>query len=57
MCQSYEVRLNRFGLPNLNANFVRGAIQSYKNKNWNSFIDTYGTHYIDQAFFGGKAIQ
>lgn len=34
------------------------AIQLARFKNdWDSFITTYGTHYINEVVFGGRAVQ
>jgi hypothetical protein len=56
-CQSYEVQLNKFGLPKLTSEFLNGARNSYQNKNWTKFLGTFGTHYADQTIMGGRAIQ
>jgi hypothetical protein len=56
-CQSYELILDKFAIPELTDDFVYGAIKSHKKKNWNDFIEEFGTDYVHELTMGGRATQ
>ena len=41
----------------MSANFIKGAINSYKDKKWDRFISQYGTCYATEVIMGGRATQ
>ena len=46
-----------FKVTNLLPNFVAGVKTSYQKKNWNTFIDQFGTHVVYDVIMGGRATQ
>lgn len=56
-CEAYELSIDIFTVNTLLANFVTGAIESYKAKNWSKFITQFGTHFIYDVTMGGRATQ
>ena len=38
----------------LNKDFIEGVKDAFNNKNWNQFVDHFGTHYASAVTFGGR---
>lgn len=56
-CQSYELSLNLFKPGPISENFWDGVSYSLGEKNWDMFIEQFGTHYVHEVIMGGRAIQ
>ena len=56
-CEAYELQVDLFDIDNLLPNFVKGVVQSAKTGNWDMFIDQFGTHFVYEVIFGGRATQ
>jgi hypothetical protein len=59
-CSVYRVQLNKYDLPNLSDNFKKGfkslAGKTYSNNkiDYHKFIDTFGTHYLNDITMGSR---
>ena len=53
-CELYELNGQAFDYPKLNADFKMGLIHSYENNDWQLFLYTYGTHFLQSARLGGR---
>ena len=56
-CERYKLSVNIFDPLPLTDNFKKGVEQSYANKNWDNFINQYGSHFTYEVIMGGRAIQ
>ncbi len=56
-CQCYEMSLDLFKPRPISANFWEGVRVSFNAKNWDKFIEQFGTHYVYEVIMGGRAIQ
>lgn len=45
-CQCYEMSLDLFKPRPISANFWEGVRVSFNAKNWDKFIEQFGTHYV-----------
>lgn len=56
-CEAYELSIDIFTINTLLPNFVSGVNESYHSKNWNKFINQFGTHFVYDVTMGGRATQ
>ena len=49
--------LNLFKPGKISENFWDGVGYSFEAKDWDRFIEQFGTHYVYEVIVGGRAIQ
>ncbi len=53
-CEVYEMEVPTFADIELSDDFVAGVKYSLEHKNWEKFIEIFGTHYLHQTVLGGR---
>ena len=56
-CEAYKLTIPTFTTLPLTEDFKQGVQDSLRDNDWSQFIQVYGSHYIYDITYGGRAIQ
>lgn len=56
-CESYKLTLDIFKSYKVSSSFFQALDTAVRINDWTAFISQYGTHYVTEVLFGGRAIQ